>query len=236
MRRPVSLAHAVALAVLLPLLSGCASDEPTVALLVADGADVAHVVDVEAFEARVAATCDECVVRVYDAEGDATQQKSQARQAEADSADVLVVVPIEPDDWEVRADAEVSLVSLGTLVPGAERHVGLERAGDAEGDADSDLTAARDLILGERSSMTYVPTMDMSEQVADVAVALLADTPVPEGIVASEEVDGVQSWLFESQAVTLDTLTTLLVGQGVLTLDELCEGATAKKCAKLGLR
>ncbi len=49
-----------------------------------------------------------------------------------------------------------------------------------------------------------------------------------------EEDEGVQSWLFEAQDVTLDTLTTLLVGQGVLTLDELCEGETAKKCAKLG--
>lgn len=233
MRRP--LAPALVLAVLLPLLAGCASDEPTVALLVADGADVSHVVDVETFEERVTATCDECVVTVYDAEGDAAQQKSQARQAEAESADVLVVVPVEPEEMESLTDAELPLVSLGTLVPGAQSHVGLRQAADARGDADSDLAAARDLILGERSSMTYLPTEAMSEQAADVAVALLADTPVPDGPVEAEEVEGVQSWLFEAQDVTLDTLTTLLVGQGVLTLDELCEGATAKKCAKLGL-
>ena len=233
MRRP--LAPALVLAVLLPLLAGCASDEPTVALLVADGADVSLVVDVETFEERVAATCDECVVRVYDAEGDAAQQKSQARQAEAESADVIVVVPVEPEEMESLTDGEVPLVSLGTLVPGAHSHVGLRQGADASGDADSDLAAARDLIRGKRRSMTYVPTEVMSEQAADVAVALLADTPVPDGPVAAEEVEGVQSWLFDAQDVTLDTLTTLLVGQGVLTLNELCEGETAKKCAKLGL-
>lgn len=221
---------------LLPLLTGCSSDEPTVALLVADGSDSVAVVDVEAFEARVATTCDECVVTVYDAEGDAAQQKSQARQAEAESADVLVVVPVEPDEVESLAGAELPLVSLGTLVPGADGHVGPEQPIDSEGDAGPDLSAARDLILGKRSSMTYVPTVDMSEQAADVAVALLADSPVPDGASESDEVEGVRSWLFGTQDVTLDTLTTLLVGQGVLTLDELCEGATARKCAKLGLR
>lgn len=232
MRRP--LAPALALALLLPLVAGCAGDEPTVALLVADGSDASHVVDVETFEERVAATCDECSVTVYDAEGDAAQQKSQARQAEAESADVIVVVPVEPEDMESLTGTDVPLVSLGTLVPGAESHVGLRQAADAQGDADSDLAAARDLILGERSSMTYVPTEAMSEQAADVAVALLADTAVLDGPVEVEEDEGVQSWLFEAQDVTLDTLTTLLVGQGVLTLDELCEGETAKKCAKLG--
>ena len=232
MRRP--LVPALVLAVLLPVLAGCSGDEPTVALLVADGDETSHVVDVEAFEERVAATCDECSVTVYDAEGDAAQQKSQARQAGVESADVIVVVPVEPEDMEQLTEDDVPLVSLGTLVPGAEGHVGLREAADAEGDADSDLAAARDLILRERSSMTYVPTEDMSEQAADVAVALLADLPVPEGAVGAEEVEGVQSWLFETQDVILHTLTTLLVGQGVLTLDELCEGETAKRCARLG--
>ncbi len=50
-----------------------------------------------------------------------------------------------------------------------------------------------------------------------------------------EQVEGVQSWLYPAQKVTLDTLTTVLVGQGVLTLDELCEGTTAKRCEQIGL-
>lgn len=236
MRHARALAHAFTLALLLPLLSGCAVEEPTVALLLADRADSSHVVDVEAFEARVRATCDECSVTVYDAEGSAAQQMNHARQAEAGSAGVLVVVPLEPDDVESLTQGDVPLVSLGTLVPGADSHVGLTSAADADDDGGSDLAAARDLILGERQSITYVPTVDMSERAADVAVALLSDTPVADGDVEGEEVEGVQSWLYEAQGVTLDTLTTVLVGQGVLTLDELCEGTTAKKCEKLGLR
>ena len=51
-----------------------------------------------------------------------------------------------------------------------------------------------------------------------------------------QDVDGVESWLYQDQDVTIDTLTSVLVGQGVLTLDELCSGATHKRCARLGLR
>ena len=80
--------------------------------------------------------------------------------------------------------------------------------------------------------MTYVPTRAMSEQAADLAVAYLADTPA-EG---SAQIDGVDSWLFRDRDVTIDSLTSVLVGQGVLTLDDLCAGAAAKRCARLGLR
>ncbi len=46
----------------------------------------------------------------------------------------------------------------------------------------------------------------------------------------------VGGWSYEYEFAPADPapLTTLLVGQGVLTLDELCEGETAKRCARLG--
>lgn len=215
-----------------PLLSGCVGDEPTVVLLVADASDSSsRAVDSDQFTERVEATCDECVVTVYDAEGDPEAQKRQARQVEADAADVVVVVPVDPDDLEALTDGDLPVISLGTLVPGSDRFVGLE--GGAEPiEAGSDLEAARDVLLGDEESMTYVPTRAMSEQAADLAVAFLAYTPI-EG---DHEVDGVDAWLFEDQDVTIDTLTSVLVGQGVLTLDALCSGATEKRCARLGLR
>ena len=52
----------------------------------------------------------------------------------------------------------------------------------------------------------------------------------------AQEVDGVDSWLYEHQEVTIDDLTSVLVGQGVLTLDELCSGTAEKRCERLGLR
>ncbi len=226
-----------ALVVLAPLLAACDGDEPTIALLVADASDpTSRAVDVEWFTDRIEATCDECRVSVYDAEGDATTQKSQARQAEARNSDVVVVVPVDVDDLASLGGPELPVVSLGELVPGSDRFVGLD-GGDVPTQAGSDLQAAREVLLGDEESMTYVPTRAMSEQAADVAVALIAGTPPAESPGADvQEVDGVESWLYEHQDVTIDDLTSVLVGQGVLTLDELCGGSTEKRCEKLGLR
>ena len=221
-----------ALVVLAPLLSGCDGDEPTIALLVADASDsTSRAVDVEQFTDRVEATCDECRVTVYDAEGDASTQKSQARQAAARNSDVVVVVPVDADDLGSLTGPDLPVVSLGELVPGSDRFVGLDH-GEVPTQEASDLQAARNVVLGDEESMTYVPTRAMSEQAADVAVALIAGTPVPD----AQEVDGVEAWVYEEQDVTIDDLTSVLVGQGVLTLDELCSGSTEKRCEKLGLR
>jgi ABC-type xylose transport system substrate-binding protein len=214
------------------LLTGCDSDQPTVALLVADQSHAAsRAVDVESFTDRVEATCDECRVTVYDAGGDAQEQKNQARQAEATAADVIVVVPVEADDLASVTARELPVVSLGELVPGSDRFVGLE-TGEVPTQEGSDLQAARDVLLGRAKSMTYVPTVAMSEQAADVAVALIAGSPVTD----AQQVDGVDSWLYQDQPVTIDTLTSVLVGQGVVTIDDLCSGSTEKRCSKLGLR
>ncbi|RYB91314.1 hypothetical protein EUA06_08255 [Nocardioides glacieisoli] len=226
-----------ALVVLAPLLAGCDGDEPTIALLVADASDsTSRAVDAEQFTDRVEATCDECRVTVYDSEGDADTQRSQVRQAEARSSDVIVVVPVDVDDLASLTGPEVPVVSLGELVPGSDRFVGLE-GGDVPTQSTDDLQAARDVLLGDEESMTYVPTRAMSDQAADVAVALLAGTPLDDmGGADAQEVDGVESWLYEHQDVTIDDLTSVLVGQGVLTLDELCSGTAEKRCQKLGLR
>ena len=223
---------AVVLAAVAPLLSGCGGDEPTIAVLVADGSDTAsRVVDVEVLTDRVEATCDECRVALYDAEGDAGTQKSQARQAEADSADVLVVLPVDAGGLQTVTGRELPVVSLGEVVPGSDGFVGLEGGPVSRRDG-SDLEAAREVLQGEESSMTFVPTREMSERAADVAVALLAGNPLPDG----EEVDGVRSWLYDVRDVTIDSLTSVLVAEGVVTLDELCAGDTEKRCTRLGLR
>jgi ABC-type xylose transport system substrate-binding protein len=200
--------------------------------LVADESDSSsRAVDVEEFTDRVEATCDECRVKVYDAEGEAETQKSQVRQAEATSADVIVVVPVDPDDLATMTGRDLPIVSLGELVPGSDRFVGL-RGGEVPTQRGSDLEAAREVLLGKEDSMTFVPTQLMSQQAADVSVALLAGNPVPD----AQEVDGVESWLYQDQDVTLDTLTSVLVAQGAVTLDDLCSGETAKRCVRFGLR
>jgi ABC-type xylose transport system substrate-binding protein len=223
----------LALLLALPLLSGCTDDDPTtVALLLADTTGPEGVIDVDAFSARVESTCQDCDVTVYDAGGDAAEQASQARQAVTAESDVVVVEPVDADGLDGVSTDDIPVVSLVSLVPGSERFVGMATGAPGPSDQGSDLEAARDLVLGKRRSMTYVPARPMSEQAADVVVGQLAGTPVPGG----EEQDGVTSWLYDTSEVTLDNLTTVLVGQGVITIDELCEGSTAKRCARFGLR
>ena len=223
----------LALLLAAPLLAGCTGSDPTtVALLLADRESGGALVDVDAFTERVEAACEECEVEVYDAGGDAAEQESQARQAVAAESAALVVWPVEPEEVEGVEPEEVPMVSLVTLVPGSDAFVGLAEGQPDLDDQGSDLDAARDLVLGERRRMTYLPTQDMSEQAADVVVGELAGTPADGG----EEHEGVTSWLYETTAVTLDNLTTVLVGQGVLTIEELCEGSTARRCERFGLR
>ena len=220
------------------LLAGCTGEDPTVvSLLVADGSQrLEPPVDVEAFEARVEATCKECVVRVYDAEGDAATQAGQADEALADGADVIVLDPVEVEEAEALVgggEDEVPVVAHTTLVPGADRFVGVAgpSTSEQEGpDADTDLQAARQLVQGSRRSMLHVPATAMSEQAADVAVGILADDEV-EG---AEDHEGVPSWLYEVTEVRLAQLTSVLVREGVVTIDELCAGSTARRCEQLG--
>jgi ABC-type sugar transport system substrate-binding protein len=228
------------LAVLLgwSLLTGCTEEDPTVvALLVSDGSQrVGAPVDVGAFEARVEAACEECSVRVYDADGDADRQASQADEALADSADVIVLDPVEPEEAESvvgGGEDAVPVVAHTTLVPGADWFVGVAEpipADEGGPGAASVLEAARQVVLGRRDSLVHVPATAMSEQAADVAVGVLADEE-PAG---AEEHEGVPSWIYPVDEVRLADLTTVLVGQGVLTLDELCSGSTARRCERLG--
>jgi ABC-type xylose transport system substrate-binding protein len=220
------------------LLTGCVQENPTVvALLVSDGSQrLEPRVDVEAFEARVEATCEECAVRVYDAEGDAGTQAAQADQALEASADVIVLDPVEADEAEALVgggEDEVPVVAHTTLVPGADRFVGVAQPlarDDVGPSADSDLEAARQLVKGPRRSMLYVPATAMSEQAADVAVGILAD----EEVEGAEDFEGVPSWLYTVTEVRLVDLTSVLVRDGAVTLEDLCSGSTARRCEQLG--
>jgi ABC-type xylose transport system substrate-binding protein len=222
------------------VLTSCAEEDPTVvALLIADGStELGQTVDRVAFEERVAATCVGCELAVYDAGGEADTQDGQVDEALAASADVVVVDPVDPEAAEevVARLGEVPMVAYATLVPGADSFVGLESdealVDATQGGATSDLDAARDIVAGDRRTMTYVPARAMSERAADVAVGVVAEEPVPGAV----DHEGVPSWLFQAADVDIDTLTSVLVAQQAVTLDELCDGETAKRCAKLGLR
>lgn len=218
------------------VLSGCSGVDPTViAVLAADeSAQVQQPLDVAGLEQRVEEVCDGCQVRVYDAGSDADAQAEQLGQALADSADIVILDPVDPELAESLTGqaGEVPVLAFGTPVPGADWFVGLAEQSPTAPGVDSDLDAAREVILRERDSFVFVPAPAMSAKAADVAVGELAEEPVGESV----DHEGVPSWLFEAEEVTVNDLTTVVVASGAMTLTELCSGDTAKRCTKLGLR
>ena len=63
-----------------------------------------------------------------------------------------------------------------------------------------------------------------------MAVGILAD----EEVEGAEDYEGVPSWLHTVTEVRLADLTSVLVRDGVVTLEELCAGSTARRCEQLG--
>ena len=215
-------------------LWGCvAADSTVIAVLAADeSAQLQQPLDGEGLDQRVEEICDGCTVEVYDAGSDADTQATQFDQAIV-NADMVILDPVDPELAEslVERAGEVPVIAYGTLVPGSDWFVGLADPATPPDDVDSDVEAAREVILRDRDTFTYVPAAAMSSKVADVAVGELADEPVADSV----DHEGVPSWLFESTEVTVTDLTSMVVGSGAMTIAELCAGGTAKRCAKLGL-
>lgn len=213
-------------------LSGCeAVDSTVIAVLVADEQEQQSL-DVDGLEQRVEEICEGCSVTVYDAGGDADGQDGQFTTALAD-ADLVILDAVDTEQAEsmTQRAGDVPVLAYGDLVPGADWFVGLAEPVTSTAVVDSDLDAARSVILRDRRSFSYVPAAAMSSKAADIAVGELADEPVG----ASVDHEGVPSWLFESVEVTVNDLTSVLVSSGAMTLAELCEGETAKRCTRLGL-
>lgn len=215
-------------------LPGCtAVDSTVIAVLAADeGSQVQQPLDVGRFEERVAEICDGCTVVVYDAGSEAARQSQQFDEALLD-ADLVILDPVDPEQAEslVQRAGDVPVLAYAALVPGADWFVGMADPAPAAADVDSDLEAARQVISRDRDTFSFVPAAPMSSKAADVAVRKLADEPVEEPV----DHEGVPSWLFESVEVTVNDLTSVVVASGAMTLAELCEGDTARRCTRIGL-
>ncbi len=219
-------------------LTGCMTARPTlIAVLAADVSSThAQPWAADILKERVAQLCDDCAVQVYDAAADGDTQDAQFDEAIGDGAALVILDPVDPERAEAltQRSEDLPVLAYATLVPGADWFVGISSpaAVATSGSApDSDLMAARELIAGERTSFAFVPAAAMSKRAAEVAVGVLADEAVADPV----DYEGVPSWLFDPAEVTVRNLTSVVVASGAMTLDDLCAGQTAQRCARLGL-
>lgn len=119
----------LALAFLTPLLAACEVDQSVVHVLLADDSERRwSEVGLPAFEERVAARCDGCVVKVSSAEGDAEKQADQLARVVEDDADVVVLDAVDPEAASelVATAGDVPVVAWDRPVAGADYFVGVE--------------------------------------------------------------------------------------------------------------
>ncbi len=216
----------------LPFLTACLGSNPgEVAVLVADASSNTAALDADAFSEALAEQCEGCTVTVYDAEGDVDAQREQFQTALDRGVGAVVVEAVEAEVAEEFADADTAtpLVAAGTFVPGADWFVGVTAAVEAS-EYGTDLEAAQALLAGDETSFQHVPTAAISADAAMVVTRVMAR----EDLTAPTTYEGVPSWIHEPVDVTLSNLTTALVAPGLLSIEDLCEGAEAR-CAKLGI-
>jgi ABC-type xylose transport system substrate-binding protein len=223
--------YLIPLLLAVPLLAGCVGPDPSVVAVLSAGESPGSALDVAAFEERIAEVCDGCKVEVHDAGGDAEEQRRQFEAVLEEGVGGIVVEAVETDvaeEFTLLAE-EVPLVSVGQLVPGSDWFVGLPEPVPTS-DVEPDLPAARALVAGDIDSYVHVPSLAISSDAATVVVHAMTRTDL-EG---SVEYEGVPSWLHEPVEVTRTNLTTVLVADGLVSLDEVCEGQ-ARACRRLGL-
>lgn len=97
---------------------------------------------------------------------------------------------------------------------------------------DASLEAVRRIVRGEQAMTVYKPIVAEANQAADVAVALVTGSKVT----GTQTVEGVPSFVFTPQAVTLNNLADTVVRDRLYTLDQICDPDTLRACQRLGLR
>lgn len=97
---------------------------------------------------------------------------------------------------------------------------------------DADLEALRRLVTGQQALTVYKSFPTEAERAADIAVALVTGARVT-GV---QDFEGVPSFVFKPQVVTLDNLTDTVVRDGAFTTRDICDESLLARCEELGLR
>lgn len=130
-----------------------------------------------------------------------------------------------------RTSYAVVLAGTDDLAAGAARALQGRRQPPALLGPGAGLDTGRRIVTGAQLMSVHEPYEQMATQVADVVVALLTGGE-PRG---GTDRDGTRSWEFEVRPVVLASLTSTMVHDGAVDLDDLCAGRVRPRCTTLGL-
>jgi len=96
---------------------------------------------------------------------------------------------------------------------------------------DAELAGLQRIVSGDQYLTIYKAIRVQAQLAADAAVELAEGRPVE----ADTTVDGVPATILPAEVVTLDTILTSVVEDGVFTIDQICTADYAADCAEAGL-
>ena len=194
-------APAAALLLAAGLYSCQNEDRQVIAFLLPDSASSRwENVDRTAFEAAVEASCADCQVKVYNAEGDADTQQDQLAQAKEDDADVFVLAAVDTDTGEsmVEAAGDTPVIAYDRFISEADYHVSFDgsQVGTLQAEAllDASRKAPRILMLNGAVGDTNATAMKLAAHEAfdDAGVEILAEDDL-----ADSDPDTAETWVTE---------------------------------------
>jgi ABC-type xylose transport system substrate-binding protein len=97
---------------------------------------------------------------------------------------------------------------------------------------DADLEALRRIIEGRQSLTVFKSFPREAQKAADISVALALGGAVS----GAKPFEGVPSFVFDPIVVTLDTLTSTIVRDGIYSTEQLCSAELRRRCVQLGIR
>ncbi|CAN5246327.1 sugar ABC transporter substrate-binding protein [soil metagenome] len=96
---------------------------------------------------------------------------------------------------------------------------------------DADLAAIQSIVSGDQYMTIYKDIKKEAEVAAEMAVRLASG----DDVVGQTEIDGTPSTLLGSVIVTLDTIMSTVVADGVYTVAEICTPEYAQACEEAGI-
>ncbi len=97
---------------------------------------------------------------------------------------------------------------------------------------DAELAAIQRIISGDQYMTIYKDIRAEATLAAEVAVALIEGRP----IVSDLTISGVPATLLTAQVVTVDTVLSTVIADGIYTIDQICTPEYAAACAAAGIR